>query len=473
MNLISGPFILFVLAVLLLYYAVPRKSQNVLLVAASYLFYFSISLWFPLILIVVTVVTWLIAMQLFLKRQHRKTFFILALVFNLAILVVFKVHHFFVPQILSRLDMFGWQDQTLGLHILIPVGMSFYILQAISFVVDCYQGRLASFPGLMDFSLYLAYFPKLTAGPIERPGSFLPKLLKARTVDNEKIAKAFALLLIGLVRKIVVADPLLAAVPAGLFQDPGAYTAVQLISMTLLFGLGLYFDFSGYTDIVRGISGFFGIELSPNFRWPLFSKGISDFWNRWHISLSHWLRDNIFYPLTRMFLKKNIRSDNWKAVFIPPVVTMALSGFWHGTRAHFLVWGLIMGLLLAVERLWRVKVNPVRRIVPGTLRNMGSIVFTMGLIFACSIPFMVPLAKIVPYMKGVSKLNGLHAANFRIFVFLVPGLLIDLIQFRANDELVFMKWHSSFQAAAIAFAVLAVLFMSQVYVPGAFLYQGF
>lgn len=473
MSLISGYFILFVLVVLLIYYAIPRKSQNILLVAASYLFYFSISLWFPLILMVVTVVTWLVSRQLFLKRQHQKHFFIFAVVFNLAVLVLFKVHHFFVPEILSRLDGFGWRSQALGLHVLIPVGMSFYILQAMSFIVDCYRGRLNSFPSLIDFSLYLAYFPKLTAGPIERPVVFLPKLAKGRTVDNEKLARAFTLLLVGLVRKIVVADPLLAAVSAGLFQNPGAYTAAQLISVTLLFGLGLYFDFSGYTDIVRGISGFFGIELSPNFRWPLFSKGFSDFWNRWHITLSHWLRDNIFYPLTRMFLKKNIRSDNWKAVFIPPVVTMVLSGFWHGTAVHFLVWGLLMGLLLAVERSWRVKVNPVRRIVPGTLRNAGSIVFTIVLIFACSIPFMVPLANIVPYMKGISQLNGFHAVNFRIFVFLVPGLLIDLIQFMANDELVFMQWTSGFRTAATAAAILAVFFMSQVYVPGAFLYQGF
>ena len=473
MNLISGYFILFVVPVLLLYYAIPRKSQNVLLLTASYLFYFSISLWFPIILIVVTMVTWLISKQVYLKGQSRKYFLILGIGFNLAILVLFKTHHFFVPEILCRLNSWGWRSQTFGLHILVPVGMSFYILQAISFLVDCYQHRLKFSPKLLDFALYLAYFPKLTAGPIERPGVFLPKLAKERKMDNDKLSRAFTLLLVGLVRKIVVADPLLAAVPVSFFQDPGMYKAVQLISMTAMFGLGLYFDFSGYTDIVRGISGFFGIELSPNFRWPLFSRSFSDFWNRWHITLSHWLRDSIFYPLTRMFLKKNIRSDNWKAVFIPPVLTMIFSGFWHGTAAHFLVWGVLMGLLLAVERLWRLKLKPVRRAVHGIFRYAGSIALTIGFLFLCSIPFMMSLANVLPFLKGMLQLGGFHAVSFRVFVFLVPGLLIDLIQFRANDELVFMEWASGLRTVAIAAAVLAVFFMSQVYVPGAFLYQGF
>jgi D-alanyl-lipoteichoic acid acyltransferase DltB (MBOAT superfamily) len=292
-------------------------------------------------------------------------------------------------------------------------------------------------------------------------------------VDNETVSKAFTLLLIGLVRKVVVADPLLAAVPLKVFQDPGMYTAAQLALMTVLFGVGLYFDFSGYTDIVRGISGLFGIELSPNFRWPLFSRSFSDFWNRWHITLSHWLRDNIFYPLTRRYLKKNSRPDHWKAVLIPPLLTMLFSGFWHGTATHFLAWGMLMGLLLALERLWRLKVNPAERMVSGNLRHAGSTVFTVGLMFLCSIPFMVPLENIPSYMKVISQLAGSNAADFRILIFLVPGLLIDLVQFRANDELVFMRWPSSVLTVAIGFSLFAVFFMSQVYVPGVFLYQGF
>ncbi|NOZ13344.1 MAG: MBOAT family protein [Acidobacteria bacterium] len=473
MNLISATFALFVLAVLLVYYLLPRKSQNLLLLAASYLFYFSISFRFPVILAITTVITWLFAKQLYLKRKHRNSFFIFGIAFNLAILILFKVHRFFVPEILSKLDGFGWRSQTLGLHVLIPVGVSFYILQAISFLVDSYRKQQKQLPKLTDFALYLAYFPKLTAGPIERPGVFLPQLMEKRIVNNEKISRAFTLLLIGLIRKIVVADPILAAIPANIFRNPEMYTAAQLIFTTVIFILGLYFDFSGYTDIVRGISGFFGIELSPNFRWPLFSRSFSDFWNRWHISLSHWLRDNIFYPMSRMFLKRNHNPNNWKTIFIPPVATMVISGFWHGTAPHFLLWGLLMGLLIAAERLLYLRRSPVHRRPSGTFRAAFSIFFTIVFLLFCSVPFMVPVAGIKPYIQTISGFGGFAEANFRIALFLIPGLFIDWIQFRSENELVFLEWPAGIRVFVTAFAFFVIIAMTQVYVPAAFIYQGF
>jgi alginate O-acetyltransferase complex protein AlgI len=205
----------------------------------------------------------------------------------------------------TLLERLGIPTQAGGLQILVPLGLSFYVLQTISYLVDVYRGQLKAERNWMNFALYLAYFPKIIAGPIERARSFLPKLAPARIVDNSMISRGVSLIFVGMVRKLLIADTLTAFILPDVFEVPAKYTPPELIGWLVIYAFALYNDFAGYTDIVRGISGLFGIELSSNFRVPYFSRNFTEFWSRWHITLSEWLRDYIYFPLSRALGRRN------------------------------------------------------------------------------------------------------------------------------------------------------------------------
>ena len=202
----------------------------------------------------------------------------------------------------------------------------------------------------------MAYFPKLLSGPIERARTFLPKLAAQRIVDNDVLARSFALIVIGVVRKVVFADTLFTMLPARLWKEPERFSSPELIVYLIVYAFALYNDFAGYTGVVRGVSGLFGIELAPNFNIPYFSRNLSEFWNRWHITLSQWLRDYIYFPTSRALLRRNPSLTNVPNIFLPPLLTMLASGLWHGTGWGMLLWGALHGVYLIVERLlslWR------------------------------------------------------------------------------------------------------------------------
>ena len=229
------------------------------------------------------------------------------------------------------------------LRILLPVGMSFYVLQAISYLVDSYQGHISNNVSFVNVALYLVYFPKLLSGPIERAGSFLPKLSVSRVVDNQQITQSVAMILIGLMRKVVVADVIIARISPNFYKSPDSFSAIDLFFWWIAFMISLYNDFAGYTSIVRGISGLLGIDLSPNFENPFFSTSITEFWNHWHMTLSHWLRDYIYFPLSRFLRRYNQNRTFIPNIVIPPLITMFLCGLWHGESWNYVLWGLFNG----------------------------------------------------------------------------------------------------------------------------------
>jgi len=185
-------------------------------------------------------------------------------------------------------------------------------------------------PDVVHFALYLAYFPKLLAGPIERARSFLPRLTAAGDVTNDVLARSATLIVIGIGRKLLIADPLFSRIPAEVTVDPLQYPAPRLLVWLVAYAFALYNDFAGYTDIVRGVSGLFGIELSRNFAAPFFSRNFTELWTRWHITLSSWLRDYIYFPLSRALVRRNPNATHFVTLFVPPMVTMLVSGLWHG-----------------------------------------------------------------------------------------------------------------------------------------------
>lgn len=471
MTIISPAFFAFCALVLVLYYAFPTRLQNYLLLAASYAFYLTFSWIFPVVLLAVTGVNFVLAPKLQKGRTHRRGWLVLGIAFDLSVLGFFKFAHFFVPSFTRLLSPLGLPVE--GLKILLPVGLSFYSLQAIAYLVDVSRGQAAPSRNVVDFALAMAYFPKIVAGPIERFRNFIPALAAPRVVDNAALARSLTLLVVGLVRKVVVADTLLLAVPSRLFTNPNKFSSPELLIWSATFIIGLYNDFAGYTDIVRGISGFFGIELSRNFAFPLFSRNFTEFWNRWHITLSHWLRDYVYFPLSRALVRRNPGRFNLANLILPPIVTMLGSGLWHGTGWNFMIWGLAMGLLLVMEQLpslWRPVVSPDRR--PAWRRYLATAgLWAVGLLAVVMFKSTVPTALV--FFKRLMSWPGGGLPDSRVFLVMIPAFWLDWVQYRHKNEFAFLPWPRLARATLLAVAVLAVFLFSRAQINEPFIYQGF
>jgi alginate O-acetyltransferase complex protein AlgI len=474
MNITSLGFAGFVVLTLLVYYALPRRPQNILLVGVSYMFYITWSWWYALVLVVMTVVNFVLAQHLRTGDQAHRRRLWFGIGVNLLALAIFKYEDFFVPDLRAALNDWGVKTGIGGLDILLPVGMSFYVVAVISYLVDVYRGQVEASRDPVDFALYMAYFPKLLSGPIERARAFLPKLAEQRFVDNERLSRSFTLIVIGTVRKVVFADTLFAMLPGQLFKQPGRFSSPQLIVYLIVYGFALYNDFAGYTSAVRGVSGLFGIELSPNFNVPYFSRNLTEFWNRWHITLSHWLRDYIYFPSSRALLRRNPSRANVPNLFVPPLLTMLVSGLWHGTGWAILVWGTLHGLYLIGERLlafWRPAGPP--HLQPRWRQGATTLV-VFAVVMLAWVPFRAAnLSITLDYWRGMVHFSDLEWPTARILIILIPAFWIDWVQYRHNDELVFLRWPRLAQATLLALAILATFLMSQANTGAPFVYQGF
>ncbi len=476
MNITSIHFFLFIILVLGVYYFLPRRPQNYWLLLASYAFVVTWDWQFAIALGAITTVNYLIALRLRINDQGRRGWLWTGIGFNLLALVFFRVASFFVPQLESWLGSLGISTQAGGLQILIPLGLSYYVLQNISYLVDVYRGQLKAESDLVDFALYLAYFPKLVAGPIERARTFLPKLAQPRVVDNQMLARSIVLIFVGVTRKMLIADILTASFLSDVFELPSKYNPLELTFWLLIYAFALYNDFAGYTDIVRGVSSFFGIELSANFQTPYFSRNFTEFWKRWHITLSEWLRDYIYFPISRVLRRGNPSIQKATNLILPPMITMLVSGLWHGLSLHMLVWGGLHGLYQIVERiplLWRPVVPPQNQ--PLWRQWLG-----MGIVFTFVVLAWVPLRWELPAtfeLWGVL-LNFSHIGlGYRRLLLVLPilfgSLLIDLLQYRNDDEFVFLKWHPLAQAACMAVILLFVFIATGGDFAQPFVYQAF
>jgi D-alanyl-lipoteichoic acid acyltransferase DltB (MBOAT superfamily) len=277
-------------------------------------------------------------------KLRRKLMLFVTVFVNLTFLGIFKYFNFFIDSASDGLEAFGWDATNLHLHILLPVGISFYTFQSLSYTIDVSRGLIKPTRRLQDFALFVAYFPPMVAGPIERARHLLPQLLSPRKIRLKQFSQGLFLILLGLFKKIGIADGIAVAVNV-VFNATGAVSASDICLATVLFAVQIYCDFSGYTDIARGVSKLLGIELMLNFNLPYFSKNPSDFWRRWHISLSSWLRDYLYIGLGGN-RKGELRT------YINLMATMVLGGLWHGAAWNFVLWGGYQGLLLCVHRLF-------------------------------------------------------------------------------------------------------------------------
>ena len=348
----SGPMVfnsfqyaLFLPLVLGLYWLLDRRKQNLLLLAGSYYFYAVWDVRFLFLMWMSTLTDFTIGRLLdgTQDERRRKRIFLISLAVNLGILGFFKYFNFFIQSGVDLLQGLGLEPNPPTLNILLPVGISFYTFHGISYTFDVYRREIPASRDLMDFACFVAYFPQLVAGPIGRAQIQLPQFANPRTLPSgEDFRSGAFLILMGLFKKVAIADAL-APFVRECFANPSSKGSLQLLLGAYAFAFQVYCDFSGYSDIARGSSRFFGIELLRNFEQPYLSRSITELWRRWHISLTTWLRDYLYLPLGGNRVSKRRFAVN-------TMIVMLIAGLWHGAKWTFVVWGGINGLLLVIER---------------------------------------------------------------------------------------------------------------------------
>ena len=323
-----------------------KTAQNLVLLVASYTFYGFVHPWFCLLIAVSTgmdfLCGWLLDAEHRSDRQ-RKLILGLSLLSNLGMLGAFKYFNFFSENLGSLLTLLGWQVQPYVLHVILPAGISFYTFQTMSYTIDVYRRELPASRNFLDFAVFVSCFPQLVAGPIERATRLLPQIQTARRWNWELFFSAFPLLVMGFFKKMVVADNLSGWVEqVFMLEQPSLYV---LLAGTVAFAIQILADFSAYTDIARGSARLLGIQLQENFKAPYLAVTPSDFWRRWHISLSSWIRDYLYIPLGGSRVE-----SRWRLAGIL-ILTFSLSGLWHGAEWNYVAWGVFNGVLLVVYQL--------------------------------------------------------------------------------------------------------------------------
>jgi len=277
-------------------------------------------------------------------HKRRSVFLFISLFSNLGILGFFKYFNFFIDSAEATIQTLGMSAAFWHLDIVLPVGISFYTFQTMSYTIDIYRRQMSATNRFLDFALFVSFFPQLVAGPIERASKLLPCLLQPRQLSLDQSTRGIYLILFGLFKKVAVADSLAVSVNA-IYETKGTVSWLDVVLATFLFAGQIYGDFSGYSDIARGVSKLFGVELMVNFNLPYFAQNPSEFWHRWHISLSTWLRDYLYIPLGGNRLGERRTYQNL-------MTTMVLGGLWHGAAWHFVLWGFYHGTLLCVHRVF-------------------------------------------------------------------------------------------------------------------------
>ncbi len=344
----SYDFLIFFLIVFGLYWLARRRQwQNIILLAASYIFYGWIHPWYAALLGLSTLADFGLALGLARHKSRSRFFLTLSLLLNLGILATFKYYNFFSESLVAVLTGLGIQADALLVNVILPAGLSFYTLKKLAYILDVSRGDLEPTRDLVGFALFVGFFPQLNAGPIDRTQKLLPQIQSDRTWKAEYFYSAWPMFVMGFFKKIVIADTVRVFVDRVYsLKEP---TGFLLLAATLGFTLQILADFTAYTDLARALARLFGFDTSENFRAPYLALTPTDFWNRWHITLSAWLRDYVFFPLRRALLRANLPRGLTDA--IPPLVTMFVSGLWHGAGWTYVVWGLYFGVLIVLYQL--------------------------------------------------------------------------------------------------------------------------
>lgn len=372
----SLSYLLFFPLVVALYFLLPPRAKKGFLLAASLFFYSCWNVKYTLLMLLSIVITFVTGLCVddASDEKRKKTFVFFCFLINLGILFLFKYANFAVDTYNGVARFFNGGTLDLSFRFLLPVGISFYTFQALGYTVDVYRGDLKAERNLLDYALFVSFFPQLVAGPIERSTNLLPQIKKPAAFSYDNLVQGFVYMCWGFFLKLVLADRVAILVNA-VYKNSGAYGGLMLLVVAIFFAVQIYCDFYSYSVIAKGSAKVLGIELMDNFREPLLATSIGELWARWHISLSTWFRDYLYFPLGGSRKGRSRHLFNLMVVFM-------VSGLWHGAAMHFVLWGMMQGLLNCME----VVVGMNRHKKPTGLKNVvGRIytfsVFTLTLIF--------------------------------------------------------------------------------------------
>ena len=435
----SIDFAIFLPAVFVLYWFVTDKNlklQNLLIVAASYLFYGWWDWRFLFLILFSTLVDYFVGRGLYREKDpaKRKLLLWMSIIVNLGFLGFFKYYNFFLDNFVSAFTFFGMPVNASSLNIILPVGISFYTFQTLSYSIDVYKRKLEPTKDFIAFSAFVSFFPQLVAGPIERATHLLPQFYRKRKFDHSQAVDGMRQILWGLFKKMVIADNC-AQFANEIFNNSEAMGGSTLVLGALFFTFQIYGDFSGYSDIAIGTSRLFGFDLMQNFAYPYFSRDMAEFWRRWHISLSTWFRDYLYIPLggSRGGLWMKLR--NTFIIFI-------VSGFWHGANWTFIVWGALNAVYFLPLLLTNNNRNNLNVVAGGktfpTFKEIGQMLITFGLAVFAWIFFRAEnIGHALSYISGIFSSSLLSMPSFagmqRAFTTLIFIAVFLLIEWNGRE----------------------------------------
>ena len=439
------------------------KLQNLLIVVASYVFYGWWDWRFLSLILFSTIVDYTIGRQLKNKENQLKRRVLLwsSILVNLGLLGFFKYYNFFLDNFITVFSFFGQEIQANSLNIILPVGISFYTFQTLSYTIDVYKRKLEPTNDFIAFSAFVSFFPQLVAGPIERSTHLLPQFYKKRTFDYSKAVDGMRQILWGLFKKIVIADNC-AEYANLIFNNSADYSGSTLVLGALFFTFQIYGDFSGYSDIAIGTSRLFGFDLMQNFNFPYFSRDIAEFWRRWHISLSTWFRDYLYIPLG------GSRGGTWMKVRNTFIIFI-VSGFWHGANWTFIVWGALNAIYFLPLLLTNNNRNNLETIALGkffpSLKEFCFMLLTFGLTVFAWIFFRAEnIGHAVQYISDIFKHPGSFLSlgiywKYKTIIILIS--IFILIEWIGRDgqyaiSKIGLKWRSPFRYAFYYALIIAI-----------------
>ena len=448
-------FIVFFIIVYTLYLLLNSnyKVQNIILLTASYIFYGYWDWRFTLLLALSTIVDFTVGkfLQNSQSERKRKTLLFISIFFNLSVLGFFKYFNFFAESFAGLFQVFGLEANWVTLNVLLPVGISFYTFQTMSYTIDVYKRNLQPINNFLDFALFVSFFPQLVAGPIERATTLIPQIISPRQVKLEQVNAGINLIIWGYFKKVVIADNM-ASIANSVFNDYTQYQGLDILIGILAFTIQIYGDFSGYSDIARGLSKLMGFELMLNFKLPYFAISPSDFWSRWHISLSTWLRDYLYIPLGG---NRGGTLNTYRNLFL----TMLLGGLWHGAAWNFVIWGAFHGLILIFYRIFDKKPKhsnsksakssyllPLSKmLLMFILTNIGWVIFRSS-----SINQIYYMLANVGFSLSEKSLNW----GYDLVFFCLPLFLVQIYQYVTRDLLILTKLKPIVRVSIYSFLII-------------------
>ncbi len=472
----SLEFLLFLPIVYLLYWFVSNRNlklQNALILVSSYVFYGWWSWKFMGLLLLSTLLDYTYGFWVASENRKKATFFLwLSVLNNLGILAIFKYYNFFAEQFQFGLSALGFNIQPYFLNVALPVGISFYTFHGMSYVFDIYNKKQHPIKNFLDYGVFVSFFPLLVAGPIERASHLLPQVQKKRIFQYSEAVIGLRLMLWGMFKKVVIADNA-AHFANPIFENYSTHSNLTICMGILLFTIQIYGDFSGYSDIALGTARLFGFRLLDNFRFPYFSTSVSDFWKRWHISLSSWFRDYLYFPLGGSKRGLTITIRNTFIIFL-------VSGFWHGASWNFILWGFLHALGFLPDLLVKhTKINFFK--IPKIVSWLFTMIFVMFGWLLFRMTNLNELSQIVQslftessYLNSTLSLD--NSDKLTMLHFALACVLLFVMEFLSNDSIISVEFIERFRSKILRYTFYLMVLFLVVYLKGSqadFIYFAF